>query len=361
MILLKNANVFISGNFIENDILFGEQIEDVGKNLDMKRARTLDAKGMTVVPGFIDLHNHFDGAGGEGGPSMRTIPISADVLLRSGITTAVGLFGTDGYTRSVTDLLLHARKLKDTVDTFVYTGSYQIPGPTMTGSVAKDIILVPEVVGVKIALSDHRSSYPDRASLLKTVTEVRVSSILAGKPGIIMTHMGNGKLMFDPIYDITDNTDVPIKQFLPTHINRNAELLEASVEFAKRGGFLDITAGECRKTMESIKYLISKGVKLEHLTVSTDCNGSLPVFDSEGKLKSIEISPCNTLLKILVHAMREEKGMVNNVLEAISENPANRLNVKKGKIEKGYDADLLVFEKDLNMKYVISRGRLSAI
>ncbi|MDA8054734.1 MAG: beta-aspartyl-peptidase [Thermoplasmatales archaeon] len=361
MYVLKKAKLYSTGKFLERDLLFSTIVEDIGKNLDTKYSKIMVAEGMTVIPGFVDLHNHFNGAGGEGGPNTRSIPLNSSSLIGSGITTAVGLLGTDGFTRSLTDLLLQARKLKSDVDTFIYSGSYQVPGPTMTGSLAKDIILIPEVVGVKIALSDHRSSYPDRASLIRTVTETRVSSILAGKPGIIMTHMGTGKLRFEPIFDVVENTDIPITQFVPTHIDRNKELLTASVEFAKKGGFLDLTANIRGKTLESIRYLISKGVKIENITISTDGNGSFPSFDKDGRLLNIRIAPTDAILKIFVSLMKQGGDLLNYFMKAVSENPASRLKLKKGKIEKGYDADFLIFDDSLHLKYVVSRGKVHTI
>ena len=64
-----------------------------------------DARGMIVAPGLIDLHVHVTGGGGEQGPSSRVPEIALSELLLNGVTTCVGMLGTDGTSRSLENLL----------------------------------------------------------------------------------------------------------------------------------------------------------------------------------------------------------------------------------------------------------------
>lgn len=210
-----------------------------------------------------------------------------------------------------------------------------------------------------MALSDHRCSFPSRDILLKTVTDVRVSSMLAGKTGIIMTHMGSADTMFEPIYDVVDNTAFPIKHFVTTHIGRSEKLMEAAREFARRGGNVDLTASSLEKTLKSLEFLKSIDMPVERLTLTTDGNGSLPHFSKDGVLESLKVAPCDVPLKVFVHLMKSAPQEVPSFLRTVTENPADRLGMKKGKIDEGYDADLLLFADDLSLKYVISKGRVS--
>jgi beta-aspartyl-dipeptidase (metallo-type) len=52
------------------------------------------------VPGFIDMHVHVCGGGGEAGPSSRTPEARLSELLLAGITTVCGILGTDSVSRS---------------------------------------------------------------------------------------------------------------------------------------------------------------------------------------------------------------------------------------------------------------------
>ncbi len=361
MMLLKNGVVFSPDPLGERDILIGNTIERIDETIEIKGIDELDCENLIITPGFIDLHVHVNGAGGEGGPSTRTQPLNAMDLIKSGTTTVVGLLGTDGYTRSLADLLFHIRKLKNSgLNAFMLTGSYQVPGPTLTGSVARDILLINEVVGVKIALSDHRSSYPSFEKLVSLTSEARVSGMLSNKPGYVHVHMGDGKDMFNPIYEVIEKTDIPIKQFLPTHVDRNPELMNEAIKFAMKGGNIDITAHEDR-SIENIKFMLSMGVNPENITLSTDGNGSMPKFDDQGNLIDLKVSPHDTILKIFQDVFIKNDDFSIKFLKMVTENPGKRLNVKKGRIEKGYDADLLVFDQELNLIYVIINGRLFEI
>ncbi|RLB87695.1 MAG: beta-aspartyl-peptidase, partial [Deltaproteobacteria bacterium] len=72
MILICNGTVFGPENLGKADVLIGgSRILAVEKKIDPKglpgEVRGIDALGMSVVPGFIDGHQHFTGGGGEGG------------------------------------------------------------------------------------------------------------------------------------------------------------------------------------------------------------------------------------------------------------------------------------------------------
>ena len=60
----------------------------------------VDAAGLLIAPGFVDMHQHVCGGGGEAGPASRTPEAALSQLLRGGVTTVVGLLGTDTVTRS---------------------------------------------------------------------------------------------------------------------------------------------------------------------------------------------------------------------------------------------------------------------
>ncbi|MEA3285332.1 MAG: beta-aspartyl-peptidase, partial [Synergistota bacterium] len=140
--------------------------------------KVLDAGGCKVVPGFIDQHNHFNGAGGEGGPAFRTPPAELSSFLKAGVTGAVGLLGTDGVSRSLEELLAKARGLEaEGLSTWIYTGSYRIPSPAMTGSTMRDMVLIDKVIGVKMALSDHRCSHPSVQEIRRLVSDVRTAGM----------------------------------------------------------------------------------------------------------------------------------------------------------------------------------------
>ena len=162
--LLKNAHVFAPDDIGQQDILIaGEKIAAIGKDLTLPavyNCHTVDCTGLKAVTGFVDSHVHLIGGGGEGGYNTRTPEIQLSKITTAGVTTVLGLLGTDGVTRHVESLLAKARGLENEgISTYIYSGSYEMPTPTITGSVRRDIILIDKVIGTgEIAMSDHRSS-----------------------------------------------------------------------------------------------------------------------------------------------------------------------------------------------------------
>lgn len=94
-------------------------------------------------------------------------------LTTSDITTVVGLFGTDGISRSVKNLLFKAKALKqEGINVYILSGSYQYPSTTITGDIKKDIMFIDEIIGCKLALSDHRSTHISTTQLTMLASEV---------------------------------------------------------------------------------------------------------------------------------------------------------------------------------------------
>lgn len=178
--LIKGGAVYGPEKMGIKDILVaGKTIAKIADRIDLPadfEAQVISASGKIVTPGLIDLHVHILGGGGEGGPRTRTPEITLSKITSSGVTTLVGCLGTDDVSRRPETLLAKAMQLEEEgVSTYIYCGSYQFPLATITGSVRKDIALIPKIIGVgEIAISDHRSSQP-------TFEELR--HVAAGKGG----------------------------------------------------------------------------------------------------------------------------------------------------------------------------------
>ena len=96
----------------------------------------IDANDKLVVPGFIDAHVHITGGGGEGSYRTRTPEIQLSQITLAGITTVIGVIGTDGTTRTMTNLIAKARRLEEEgITCYIQTGSYQVPLKTLTGKI----------------------------------------------------------------------------------------------------------------------------------------------------------------------------------------------------------------------------------
>lgn len=364
LVLLKNCNVYSPSPLGLRDILLcGERIVYIAESIEpphgLGAVEVIDLAGKKVVPGFIDQHVHMIGGGGEGGPATRTPEVQLSDITTAGVTTVVGCLGTDGTTRHMEALLAKARALEiEGVTTFIYTGAYQIPTPTITDSVRNDINLIDKVIGVgELAISDHRSAQPTTVDVLKVAAEARVGGMLSGKPGLCHLHVGGGKRGLVPIFEMLEMSEIPITQFTPTHCDRTPELIEDSIRFAKMGGKVDLTAGS--RTASTLLYMLNKGVSLDRVTFSSDGNGSMPRFDDKGKLIGLGVGSLKTSFEVVRTLVLEHDMPLEQALQPITTNVASTLLLagRKGTLEVGADADLVVLDDELCICSVFAKGK----
>ncbi|NCO23868.1 MAG: beta-aspartyl-peptidase [bacterium] len=378
ILLIKDGDVYAPEHQGEKDILvINEKIFFIDQNILTsalnamdKNIKIIDASKCMVIPGHIDQHVHINGAGGEGGPQYRTPPIQLSEFVKAGITSVVGLLGTDGFARSLKALLMKARALEqEGISTWIYTGAYEYPSPTITESILSDLILIDKVIGLKIALSDHRASHPTVDEFIKVTSEARAGGILAGKAGVVHIHMGGEKQGLNCLFDIIRNTEIPIEQFAPTHLNKkDEELFRQVVEFGKIGGYIDLTAGvsgeekssHSIKPGKAIKELLKNGISIEKITISSDGNGSLPKFNEKKEFVGMSIASVSSLHQEFINMVKEEKFSIKEAIHVTSTNIAKHLKLdKKGEIRVGKDADIIALDKDtLKIKHVIARGKV---
>lgn len=371
MILFKNCEVYSPDYLGKKDVLIvNDKIVAIENNIDAPiglNVEIIDAYGLKLIPGLIDSHVHIAGAGGEGGPGTRTPELQLSQLLEGGITTVIGCLGTDGMTRNVESVVMKAKALKqEGVSCWCYTGSYQVPTPTITGDVGRDIALIEEIIGVgEIAISDHRTSFPTTEELIRLTEHARVGGMLGGKAGIVNIHLGDAYNPFQPLYDAIAKSMLKLTQFLPTHCNRNDYTLIDAIEYAKKGGYVDITTSSYPyfpeyevKPSKCISQLLNAGVKLESITFTSDACGSLPGFDENGNLVKLEMGLPSANIREVMDAVNQEGIPLEKAIKVVTSNPADILKLKnKGRIEVGKDADLLFLLGD-KIFHLVALGKL---
>jgi beta-aspartyl-dipeptidase (metallo-type) len=372
MLLITNADVFTPAHAGRTDLLIGGgRILKMAPGLTLPAAwgETVDASAFLAVPGFIDAHVHLMGGGGEGGFATRTPELALSDAIRGGVTTVVGCLGTDGVTRTPAGLLAKARGLDDEgLSTFIYTGHYSVPVHTLTGSIERDLLIVDKIIGVgEVALSDHRSTQPTFDEFARTAAEARRGGILSGKAGIVNVHMGDGTRGLSMLVRLVADTEIPITQFLPTHINRNPSLFDEGIAWAKQGGFVDFTTstvpafleqGEV-KSSTGLRRMLDAGVNPAQITFTSDGQGSLPDFDAQGRLRRLEIGRVTSLVGEIRDAVRDEGVPLATALAVATANPARILKLTaKGHVAEGADADVLLLDPaTLDVRGVVAKGR----
>ena len=330
----------------------------------------VDGTGKILTPGFIDCHVHVLGGGGEGGFANRTPEATMEGLTKFGVTTVVGCLGTDGIGRDMCALVAKTKGLNEQgMTAYCYTGSYQIPVRTLTDSITKDIMMIQEIIGTgEIAISDHRSSQPTFEEFARVAADTRLGGVLSGKAGIINVHLGDSLRCMDLIERVIDETEIPASQILPTHVNRNEMLFRKAITYALKGGAVDFTGNEDIDYWETIcdevrvcngmKRMLDAGVNPNRITISSDGQGSLPIYNKQGEFLGMGVGQSSCLLKEVKECVERADIPLEIALSAITSNPAETLNLKgKGKIEEGNDADLCILDQKLQITEVIAKGK----
>lgn len=367
--LLKNCKVYAPEFLGVKDILIvGDKICRVAENItgydNTEEVEIIDLQGKAVVPGYIDLHVHITGGGGEQGPASRVPESYLTAFTLNGITTVVGLLGTDGITRSLENLVAKARALtEEGITAYCLTSYYAYPPKTITGSVEKDIALITPMIGVKVAVSDHRSSNPTGEDLIALGVQARRAGLISGTAGLVTLHMGSGKGGLQPLFYALENSDIPMKNFLPTHMLRTDELIDEGAELIRQGGYIDCTAGsddvEVERSADKLFELLQReGVSADHVTLSSDAFGSQPKFDENGECIGLTYASPKYLHKTIQYLVK--KGMaLEEAVKLLTSTPAVLLGKEgiKGCVQAGADADLLVLDEELEISSVFAKGQ----
>lgn len=376
MYLIRSAEVYAPEPLGRKDVLIGfGKILKIGDRLAEEygglEVEVLDADGCILTPGFVDQHVHVIGAGGEAGFFSRTPEMQVSAIVRHGITTVVGLHGTDGTARNIEALYAKVCALEqEGITARMLTGSFEMPSATLTGSVRRDMIFIDKVIGAKTAISDRRSSQPSRSDIEKLLAQAYTGGLVSGKRGYTHFHMGVGRRRLDMLADIIRETEIPPYLIIPTHVNRDEALFVQAMELAKMGAVIDITSGIAPeygfegtiKPSDAIRRCLENGVDIRNVTMSSDANGSMAVYDAEGRFVGLCVTTVETMHKEFRDLARTKEMPLETALRPVTSSPAAAIGMypAKGCVREGSDADLIIMDKDLSILKVFAMGKLAA-
>ncbi|GAC23837.1 beta-aspartyl-dipeptidase [Paraglaciecola mesophila KMM 241] len=367
IILIKNATLYSPKNLgLVHLMIAGGKVVYIGRKCptlgDELAIQTVDVEGHAVIPGFIDAHTHITGGGGEAGFSTRVPPVPLSQFTRAGVTTVVGLLGTDDLTRNTESIIAQVYALREEgLSAYCYTGGYHLPPTTLTGSVKSDIVFIEPIVGVgELAISDHRSSQPTLNELLKVASEAHVARLMTGKAGTLHLHLGDGERGLSLIREALDTAEIPARTYNPTHINRRKALFDEACELAKQGCWVDVTAFETGdvgyEPAEALMRYMGQDLPQDKLTISSDGGGCLPCFDSHGHMTKMDFASSSSMTEVFYQLLDEGISM-EACLPFFTSNVADLMNFKnKGRLTLGCDADLLILDPNMRIKHVMAQG-----
>lgn len=369
LVLVRDADVFAPEPLGRRQVLVGggrvlwiggpDDAAPSGLPMDV-----VDLGGRRLIPGLIDGHVHITGGGGESGFASRVPALPLSRYTSGGVTTVIGVLGTDDLARSTRELVAGVMGLREEgLSAWAHCGGYHLPPATVTGSVRGDIAFIDCIIGVgEVAISDHRSSQPTLDELLKVAADAHVAGLMTGKAGIVHLHLGDGPRGLDLVRRALDQSELPPRVFNPTHVNRRRALFEEALELARRGSTIDITAfpvaeGEdAWSAADALQRYLDSGAPAERITVSSDAGGCLACFDGEGHLCGMDIGKPAALGATIAQLLA--RGLpLEQVLPAFTSNVARLLRLpRKGHIAVGADADLVVLDPQHRVSDVMALG-----
>ncbi|MFT5574315.1 MAG: beta-aspartyl-dipeptidase (metallo-type) [Cryomorphaceae bacterium] len=366
-VLIKNANVFAPAAMgIQHILLSAGKVAYMGAAIpkldQILQVEEIDVDGAVVMPGFIDAHTHMTGGGGEDGFATRVPPVAISQFTRAGVTTAVGLLGTDDISRNTESLLAQVYALREEgLSAYCYTGGYHLPPITLTGSVQSDIVFIEPIVGVgELAISDHRSSQPTLNELLKVAAQAHVARLMTGKAGVLHLHLGDGERGLQLVRDALQTAEVPARTYNPTHINRRKALFDEACELSKQGSWVDVTAFETGdvgyEPAAALLRFLDQDLPQDKLTISSDGGGCLPCFDDHGRMTKMDFATPSSMLDVFYQLL--EHGVdLDRLVPIFSSNVASLMNFHhKGQLSVGADADLIVLDSKNKLDHVMAQG-----
>jgi beta-aspartyl-dipeptidase (metallo-type) len=305
----------------------------------------VDAAGAYVAPGLIDPHEHLIGGSGEGGLSLQSPMLGVTEIVRAGITTVVGVLGVDTTMKTMAGLLGHVKGLaEEGLTTRMWSGGYNVPPTTVMGSIREDMLFIDPVIGAgEIAVSDERGLNQSAQELAKLVRDTFVGGLLARKAGVTHFHVGDEETRLQPLRDLVEKFQVKPEWLYPTHVQRNAGLLDEAIELARAGATVDFDTAE-EDLPRWYAYYRDHGGPLDRLTASSDADSNAP----------------DTLLNELRRLVLHHGVSPTDALRLVTENTARVLKLEgKGRLAEGMDADVVVLDRDaFSVRHVVAMGRV---
>jgi beta-aspartyl-dipeptidase (metallo-type) len=377
--LLRNAEVYAPEPMGRRNILIADgriaAITDADIVFTGVACTVIDLEGRMLCPGFIDNHVHVLGGGGGLGFSSRAPELQTSQIVRHGITTVIGMLGFDATSKSVAALVSKTRAFReDGLSAYCLTGAtLEHPVPTLTGAIRTDIAFVDEIIGVgELSISELGYGYDSFGKGAQYVAEAATAGLLTGrlarKSGYTCLQVPPYRdSVLKPMFEVIDRTGLPIKQFVPSHVNQTPEYMKDALAWGAKGGWVDVGANyspdnnyaRAIEPSQAVRQLVAGGVPLESVLVSSDGNGAPPKEErGEGRPKVANYMPIGALTQVFARLCVEHRMPVEQALLPFTANVARAAGLhRKGELRVGMDADITVFDTSLRVTDVYCMGR----
>ncbi|MDO4164633.1 MAG: N-acetylglucosamine-6-phosphate deacetylase [Bacteroides sp.] len=375
---LINGRIFTPQGWLnEGSVLIkdGKILEVTNCDLALVDAQMIDAKGMYIVPGFICMHAH--GGGGHDFTECTEEAFRAIIQahLRHGATSFYPTLSSSPFDK-LHQAAAICEKLMDEPDSPVL--GLHIEGPYLNPKMAGE-----QFAGQVKAIDEKE--YKDLVESTSCIKRWDASPELPGaldfarylKSKDILVAISHTEAEYPDIkaaYEAGFTHAAHFYNAMPGFHKRREYKYEGTVEsvYLTDGMTIELIADGIHlpSTILRLAYTL-KGV--EHTCLVTDAlsfaaNDGKPIDDprviiEDGVCKLADRSALAGSIAtsdVLVRTMVKAGVPLGDALRMVSETPARIMGVydRKGSLQKGKDADVVILDKDLNVRAVWQKGQL---
>lgn len=365
-----NAKIIFNNEILENKVLlFDNKIVKLCDEIDVDSVEVIDAKGNYVSAGFIDLHIHGAGGADVMDATPQALEVLSSTVLQSGTTSFLATTMTMS-SRDIDNALQNIRDHAKSVSGAHIVGVH-LEGPFINVSKhgaqdrqyiqkpnfelikkyiseVKMITLAPEVEGAKAFIEQLNEKYPHIILSIGHSDATYEQSKESFSWGIShATHLFNAMNPYHhrkpgiigAVFDTDVSCDI-IADLVHTH----ASALELTYKM-KKEKLLLVTDSMRAGCMKCGSYdLGGRSVKVE-----------------EGKATLEDGTLAGSVLKMneALRNMTRYSSMTRiEAVNAVTKIPGEKLGIQKGLLKEGYDADIVIFDKDFSIITTIVSGKV---
>lgn len=367
---IVNAKLIVGNKIVEGKtLLFDRHIVKITDDVALDNVESIDAKGNYVSAGFIDLHIH----GSGGADVMDATPEALDILSATLLQTGTTSFLATTMTMSTQDIdnaLQNIQNHSKHVTGAQILGVH-LEGPfinaTKHGAQDKAYIQAPN-----FDLIEH---YMDEVKMITLAPEVEgsesfVKDLKKNYPHIILS-IGHSEASYEEVkesftWGVSHVTHL-FNAMNPYH-HRKPGIIGATFDS-------DVTCDIIADLMHTHPATLDLAykVKKDKLILITDamragcmkCGtyelGGRKVEVADGKALLDDGTLAGSVLKMneALHNMKKHTSMsLVEVVSAVTKIPAEKLEVKKGELKEGYDADIVIFDENFSIEMTIVTGEV---
>ena len=367
-LLIKNANVIDAYESFYGDILIIDGIiTEIGKEINKDGIDIVDAKGLTLMPSFIDTHAHFR----DPGLTYKEDMESGSRAAAKGGYTGVCLMGNTNPICSTKEVVEYVRNkakevgLIDIHQCVSITENFGGKSIEHLNAFDDDKELV--------AITDDGVGVMDSSVMMKAMEKAKKNN------WIVMSHAEDktfSKIDMRIAEDLMTIRDLYLAKVTKARLHMahvsTIDSIEAIRRAKKEGANVtcEVTPHHIALTTDESNYRVNPPIRekadvtaiIEGIKDGTvDCIGTdhAPHTEEDKAKGAPGMVGIETAFSICYTELVKKNGIsVNKLSELMSRNPANILGMNKGSITIGKDGDLVLV--DLNKEVVIDKEKFAS-